>query len=116
MAYRLRLPEGARIHDVFHVGVLKPFRGTPPSTTPALPPLRHGRVLHRPTRVLRSQLRRGVWHVLVQWENLPEDDATWEPVDEFRATFPSFQLEDELFPNGGRDVMTGKVYRRRHRG
>ena len=54
--------------------------------------------------------------MLVQWENLPEDDATWEPVDEFRALFPSFQLEDELFPKEGRDVMTGTVYRRRHRG
>ena len=116
MAYRLRLPEGARIHDVFHVGVLKPFRGTPPSTTPALPPLHQGRLLHRPTRVLRSQLRRVVWHVLVQWENMPEDDATWEPVEEFRATFPSFQLKDELFPKEGRDVMTGKVYGRRHQG
>jgi len=59
VAYRLQLPENARIHDVFHVGVLKPFIGTPPATTPTLPPLQHGRTLQQPERVLRSSLRRG---------------------------------------------------------
>ena len=76
VAYRLQLPDGARIHDVVHVGVLKPFRGTPPSSTPALPPLRHGRLLPQPARVLRASLRRDVWHVLVHWENMPESEAT----------------------------------------
>ena len=116
VAYRLRLSEHARIHDVFHVGVLKPFHGTPPESTPPLPPLRNGRVLHRPARAVRGQLRRGVWHVLIQWDGLPDTEATWEPVEEFRALFPAFQLEDELFIEGGRDVMTGKVYHRRNRG
>lgn len=30
VAYCLRLRDCARIHDVFHIGVLKPFHGTPP--------------------------------------------------------------------------------------
>jgi hypothetical protein len=114
VAYRLRLPADARVHDVFHVGVLKPFRGEPPSATPPLPPLLHGRVLPAPERVLRASLRRGVWHVLVQWAGLSSAEATWEPVDAFRREHPSFQLEDELFVEGGRDVMVGKVYRRRN--
>jgi hypothetical protein len=28
-------------------------------------------------------------------------DATWEPLEGFRAAHPSFQLEDELFVEGG---------------
>jgi hypothetical protein len=116
VAYRLQLPADARIHDVFHVGVLKPFRGTPPTTTPHLPPLQNGRLLPMPERVLRATLRRGVWHVLVQWEGMDSANATWEPLDAFRAARPSFQLEDELFVEEGRDVMVGKVYTRRKKG
>jgi hypothetical protein len=113
VAYRLRLPEGARIHDVFHVGVLKPFRGPPPLSDLVLPPLRHGRPLRQPDRVLRSELHRGVWHVLVAWEGMPTSEATWEPVPAFREAHPSFHLADELFPEEGRDVMVGKTYERR---
>jgi hypothetical protein len=77
VAYRLELPEGAQIHDVLHVGVLKPFRGDSPPTSPLLlPPMRHGRLLLEPSRALRAQLRHGEWHVLIQWVNLPEADAT----------------------------------------
>jgi hypothetical protein len=113
VAHRLRLPDASRIHDVFHVGVLKPFRGPAPTTVPALPPMRHGRPLLQPERVLRASLRRGVWHVLVQWRGLPATEATWEDAVEFRASYPSFQLEDELFSKEGRDVMVGRTYQRR---
>ena len=113
VTYRLRLPEGAHIHDVFHVSVLKPFRGQPSFTPPVLPPLHNGRLLHQPARAVRAQLRRGVWHVLIQWTGMAVSDATWKHVDDFKARFPDFQLEDELFLKGGRDVMVGKVYRRR---
>jgi hypothetical protein len=106
VAYRLELPASARIHDVFQVGLLKPLQGTPPSKTPALPPLHNGCVLLQPERVLGSSLRRGSWHILIQWAGLPSSDATWEPIEAFRTSFPSFQLEDELFVEGGEMLCT----------
>jgi hypothetical protein len=109
VAYRLRLPDNARIHGVFHVGVLKPFRGTPPATTLALPPLHNGRLLHRPAHALRARLRRGEWHVLIHWTDMAETKVTWEPVDAFKALFPNFQLADELYiPRGGERCYGGE--------
>jgi hypothetical protein len=113
LAYKLQLPEGARIHNVFHIGVLKPFIGTPPATTPSLPPLQHGHLLQAPEKVLRSQIRNGLRHILVQWAGFPSAAATWENVDEFREAYPEFQLEDELFREGESGVMFSRKYGRR---
>jgi hypothetical protein len=35
---------------------------------------------------------------------------------EFQETYPSFQLEDELLEEGGRDVMVGTQYTKRRHG
>jgi len=71
VAIRLALPPIARIHDVVHVGLLKPFKGDPPASPPALPRLHHGAVVLAPERALRARLYRGVRQILVQWQGAP---------------------------------------------
>jgi hypothetical protein len=115
VAVRLALPPRARIHDVFHVRLLKKFQGTPPADPPPLPPLHHGAVDPEPDRAVRFRLARGVHQVLVQWKGESAASATWEDVEPFRAKYPDFQLEDELVLDGGRDVMVGRTYSRRRR-
>jgi hypothetical protein len=44
--------------------------------------------------------------VLVQGQGLPSDDATWEPLQDFKDLYPDVQLEDELFEEAESDVMT----------
>ena len=115
VAYRLALPAGARIHDVFHVGLLKKFYGEPPSQTPALPLVQHDRVVVEPEAVLRGRLARGQREVLVRWKGAPAAKTSWVELDDFHEQFPHFQLEDELLLQGGRDVMWGRTYGRRQR-
>ncbi|GJS51779.1 ty3-gypsy retrotransposon protein [Tanacetum coccineum] len=38
--------------------------------------------------------------VLVQWDNAPADEATWEDRDTFLKTFPTFDLEDKVGVEG----------------
>jgi len=111
----LALPPRAKLHDVFHVGLLKKFSGPPPDAPPPLPPVHHGATVPEPEKAVRSRLARGVRQVLVQWKGESAASATWEDVDAFTAKYPNFQLEDELLLDGGRDVMWGRTYARRAR-
>jgi hypothetical protein len=106
VAVRLELPLGVRLHDVFHVGVLKKFNGAPPSSPPVLPAIHNGAVIPEPLRVEQARLAHGVRQVLVRWRGEPAESASWEDVDEFRIKYPDFQLEDELGLEGGGGEMS----------
>lgn len=50
-----------------------------------------------------------VKQVLVQWENGIQDDATWEDIEDIKANYPSFNLEDKVDVKGEGNVMGGKT-------
>jgi hypothetical protein len=83
VAYRLMLPVTARIHDVFHVGLMKAFHGTPPVQTPPLPPIEHGRVVVLPEKVLNSRIARGKRQLLVCWKYAPAVESAWVDLEDF---------------------------------
>jgi hypothetical protein len=116
VAYRLQLPAKARIHDVFHIVLLKKFEGTPPILTVPLPPMQHGRVLPTPTKVMKARLNRGTWEILVSSLDSPPTETTWEKLDIFKTTYPDVQLEDKLFlweEGNVIDAFIGKTYQGR---
>ena len=115
VAVRLELPPRAKIHDVFHVSLLKKWIGPAPDTPPPLPPVHHGAVVPEPEKVVRGRLARGVQQVLVCWKGEPASSATWEDKADFVTKYPAFRLEDEPVVEGGRDVMCGIPYTRRRR-
>ena len=113
VAFRLALPPGSRLHNAFHVGLLKKFVGQQPELPPLLPPTHNGAIVAVPSQALKTRLYRGIRQILVQWEGLPPSSASWEDLSSFQEQNPSFQLEDKLLLEGGRDVMWGKHYVRR---
>ncbi|XP_071920712.1 uncharacterized protein [Coffea arabica] len=98
VAYRLKLPQGAAIHPIFHVSLLKPTtKGTPINSE--LPQVSdEGFYTTTPTAVLDRRMidRDGqqVGQVLICWKNMNEEDATWEDLTVIQSQFLSFNSRD----------------------
>lgn len=99
VAYKLKLPEGARIHPVLHVSLLKKSLGDHSNADSDLPPItEEGAIILKPARILDTRwVKQGATFVeesLVQWRRLPKEDATWEKTEDLKQQFPSMDLED----------------------
>jgi hypothetical protein len=84
VTYRLLLPSGWKIHDVFHSSLLTPFRETdthgPAYPTP-IPDIIEGEEEFEVEGILKHKVRQGKAHFLIRWKNcLPSEDS-WEPED-----------------------------------
>jgi len=115
VAYRLQLPAKARIHNVFHVVFLKKFHGNTPADIVPLPTVVHGHAVPVPSHNARASLNHGVWEVLVQWLGRSPAHSTWELLEDFKATYPKFQLLELFRKEGGSvvDAFIGKQYSRK---
>ncbi|KAK8976607.1 hypothetical protein V6N11_057207 [Hibiscus sabdariffa] len=99
VAYRLELPpQLSRIHNVFHVSMLRQYRPDPShiiqvQDVELRPNLSHDeepvQILDQDERILRN---RRIPMVKVQWSNRSPSEATWETEESMREQFP------HLFP------------------
>jgi hypothetical protein len=101
VAYKLKLQEGVRLHDVFHVSMLKKFHGNPLQQPRQLLPIKNGRSCVELAAAIKSRLDRERRLLLIKWKGQDEATASWVDVDEFRSIYPSFELADEFILQGG---------------
>ena len=89
------------MHPVFHVSVLKPFRGSHSLSHQPLPSLTidsHPVDLSLAICDSRSIIRNGntMRQILVQWTGCQLEDASWEDFVKFCKLYPSCHLEDKV--------------------
>jgi hypothetical protein len=101
VAYKLKLPDTAKIHHVFIISLLKKFQGAVPqqylplplTTSEFGPTVKLVAVLC--CRVIQRH-NKPVSQVLVQWDVTDLDDATWEDILDIQGSYPQFNLEDKV--------------------
>ena len=98
VAYKVELPIESKIHPIFHISQLKLCPNPsvsvrhPPNEWPELPPsLEPEKILNR--RVGRRK-GRIVTEILVQWKNLPDEEATWVLLFQFKKQYPTFAIPE----------------------
>jgi hypothetical protein len=104
------LPEGSRVHPVFHVSLLKKAVGNCQEEDD-LPELEGEKgTLIEPEEVLarRTVQVQGekVDQVLIRWKDQVMEEATWEDTIAIKSQFPNFCLEDKAMLSGGSIVRT----------
>jgi hypothetical protein len=101
-AYRLKLPETMKIHNVFHVSLLEPVFENPfigREEDPPLPIIMDAEPEYEVEEILDSRLYNRKVQYLVKWKGYQFSESTWEPwtnlthcqelVKNFHARYPS---------------------------
>ncbi|KAF8749013.1 hypothetical protein RHS01_10345 [Rhizoctonia solani] len=80
-AYRLKLPETLKIHDVFYVGLLSKTHESPSQPFPDQPPPEtiEGEEEYKVEQIIDSKQQQGKWFYLIKWKGYGPEDNSWEP-------------------------------------
>lgn len=93
------------LSSTFHCSKKQSQFRTDPLSTELPETNEEGEILLWPSHILDyRQVTRGsrlVKEVKVQWQGLPIEEATWEPIVCLQRQFPELNLEDLVFPEGG---------------
>ena len=120
VVYRLALPpKSAKLHDVFHVSMLRRYRSDPSHILPVqdIQVQEDFTFDEEPKAILDREIRQ-LWNkqvplVKVLWKHHGMEEATWEPESTMRVQYPqlisSGNYEDEIYIKGGRIVTPQNI-------
>ena len=98
IAYRLALPTNIKIHNVFHVSLLKNYLHDPYHVISwhVVQVKPEGKFLEEPLHILDLRVvtlqNRYVMQLKVQWKHFTLEEETWELEGSFKEAYPSLFL------------------------
>jgi hypothetical protein len=114
VSYKLELPEGALIHNVFHISQLKPFIADYSPVYESLPvttdlEASETEPLEIKDRRLVKKGNAAIPQVKVTWTGLPSSTTTWEDYNVLRQRFPTAPAWGQAATRGGGGVVPADV-------
>ncbi|SYW84565.1 uncharacterized protein UHO2_04504 [Ustilago hordei] len=100
-AYRITLPANLRVHDVFHVSMLKPARTSSlpqRAEQPTIPSLPDEDLDFEVEALIDKRSHNGTTEYKVLWRGYSEEAASWEPVENLNC--PDLIQEYEVSEGG----------------
>ena len=82
-AFQLELPPSMKIHDVFHVSLLRPYKCRPGQAVPAPVTYDGGDAEYEIECVLSHRNSGRTLQYLVKWSGYSEEHNSWEPASSF---------------------------------
>jgi len=86
-AYRLKLPPlSGKIHPVFHVSLLEPYRQNTMAgrRSPTPPPMDLAQQEYVIDKIKTTEIKGGQVKYLVSWKRYGPDEDTWEPYENMK--------------------------------
>lgn len=99
----LQFPASSTAHPVVHVSMVKPFTSSPEKfdrSPPRPPPVSIENNEYEVERILGDRIFRGKKQFLVLWKGYPEDEATWEPLENLSGSKEAIQDYNALKGGG----------------
>uniref|UniRef100_A0A0W0GER4 Putative reverse transcriptase-rnase h-integrase n=1 Tax=Moniliophthora roreri TaxID=221103 RepID=A0A0W0GER4_MONRR len=102
--YHLKLPLAMKVHNVFHINRLSPWKGNKVNGQQAPPPEAvevEGKEEHLVEEILDSRVYRKKLQYLVRWEGYSEEEDSWEPAENMehaKAKVKSFHKKNPNAP------------------
>ncbi|GKB86107.1 transposon Tf2-12 polyprotein [Tanacetum coccineum] len=105
VAYQVELPAHAKVHNVFHVSLLKRFHSYS-TNSPVVSMWDTNKAPLEPQAIMQTRIEVGEDQLqyLVQWRHLPPEEATWVDALVFHTLYPDLDLEDKVGQKEGGNV------------